>query len=222
MTASDEERVKGAVRLVELRRVSKVVDDYKHLVQFLHFQLLGRFRDLALLVRRKADSSHSSQEACSRACLLKVLAGMQLKYLGSKPWLAPHLDLLGDVSVLHSPFCGSGKLESYLARRRPGLEVRGADTFEPVVNLHRCYLRRDPVFLRSLGARRGQALLLQAPPAGRAEKPCSLPFVVSVNDVPEARPEVGQEQFQARAACAASGQSCCRRRRRNPRLTCSK
>ena len=45
-TASDEERVKGAVRLVELRRV----DDYKHLVQFLHFQLLGRFRDLALLL----------------------------------------------------------------------------------------------------------------------------------------------------------------------------
>ena len=37
--ASDEEGVKGAVRLVQLRRVSKVVDDYKHLVQFLHFQL---------------------------------------------------------------------------------------------------------------------------------------------------------------------------------------
>ena len=50
VTASDEERVKGAVRLVELRRFSKVVDDYKHLVQFLHFQLLGRFRDLALLL----------------------------------------------------------------------------------------------------------------------------------------------------------------------------
>ena len=42
-------------------------------------------------------------------------AGMQLKYMGSKSWLAPHLDLLlGDVSVLHS-------LEYYLARRRPGL-----------------------------------------------------------------------------------------------------
>ena len=50
VTASDEERVKGAVRLVELWRVSKVVDDYKHLVQFLRFQLLGRFRDLALLL----------------------------------------------------------------------------------------------------------------------------------------------------------------------------
>ena len=37
--APDEESVQGAVRLVQLRRVSKVVDDYKHLVQFLHFQL---------------------------------------------------------------------------------------------------------------------------------------------------------------------------------------
>ena len=76
---------------------------------------------------------------------------MQLKYFGSKAWLAPHLDrLLGDVTVLHSPFFGSGKLEYYLAARRPGLEVRGVDAFEPVANLHRCYLRRDPVFLRSL------------------------------------------------------------------------
>ena len=75
---------------------------------------------------------------------------MQLKYFGSKAWLAPHLDrLLGDVAVLHSPFFGSGKLEYYLAARRPGLEVRGVDAFEPVANLHRCYLRRDPVFLRS-------------------------------------------------------------------------
>ena len=64
---------------------------------------------------------------------------MQLKYFGSKA----HLDrLLGDVAVLHSPFFGSGKLEYYLAAQRPGLE--------PVANLHRCYLRRDPVFLRSL------------------------------------------------------------------------
>ena len=42
------------------------------------------------------------------------------------------------------------KLEHYLAARRPGLEVRGVDAFEPVANLHRCYLRQDPVFLRSL------------------------------------------------------------------------
>ena len=78
-------------------------------------------------------------------------AGMQLKYFGSKAWLAPHMDrLLGDVAVLHSPFFGSGKLEYYLAARRPGLEVRGVDAFKPVANLRRCYLRRDPVFLRSL------------------------------------------------------------------------
>ena len=76
---------------------------------------------------------------------------MQLKYMGSKAWLAPHLDrMLGDVTVLHSPFFGSGKLEYYLAARRPALEARGVDAFEPVANLHRCYLRRDPVFLRSL------------------------------------------------------------------------
>ena len=58
--------------------------------------------------------------------------------------------VLGDVAVLHSPFFGSGKLEYYLAIRRPALKVRGVDAFEPVANLHRCYLRQDPVFLRSL------------------------------------------------------------------------
>ena len=100
---------------------------------------------------------------------------MQLKYMGSKSWLAPHVDrLLGDVAVLHSPFFGSGKLEYYLAARRPALEVRGVDAFKPACQelhaqkpslisvttethqflsgkcLHRCYLRQDPVFLRSL------------------------------------------------------------------------
>ena len=61
---------------------------------------------------------------------------MQLKYFEIKAWLAPHMDrLLGDVAVLHSPFFGSGKLEYYLAARRPGLEVRGVDAFEPVANL---------------------------------------------------------------------------------------
>ena len=76
---------------------------------------------------------------------------MRVKYMGSKSWLAPHVDrLLGDVAVLHSPFFGSGKLEYYLATRRPALKVRGVDAFEPVANLHRCYLRQDPVFLRSL------------------------------------------------------------------------
>ena len=70
---------------------------------------------------------------------INLKAGMRLKYMGSKSWLAPHVDrLLGDVAVLHSPFFGSGKLE-YLAIRRPALEVRGVDTFEPIANLHRCY-----------------------------------------------------------------------------------
>ena len=82
---------------------------------------------------------------------MNLKAGMRLKYMGSKSWLAPHVDrLLGDVAVLHSPFFGSGKLEYYLATQRPALEVRGVDAFEPVANLHRCYLKQDPVFLRSL------------------------------------------------------------------------
>ena len=67
-------------------------------------------------------------------------AGTQLKYMGSKSWLAPHVDrLLRDVAVLHSPFFGSGKLEYYLATRRPALKVCGVDAFEPVANLHRRY-----------------------------------------------------------------------------------
>ena len=259
------------------------------------------------------------QHCAPRVFRINQRAGMQLKYFGSKAWLAPHMDrLLGDVAVLHSPFFGSGKLEYYLAARRPGLEVRGVDAFEPVANLHRCYLRRDPVFLRSLlrlvgrrvdrrfysgrllpGALRGRAgrraafayVLLRNSFSGkwgsfaqqrplalssvrRLQPPCNvtvrrqdalaylralpclahqciyadppyifpgrsmnyygtrgghdlvfhtelrdalfasgLPFVVSVNDVPEARepgrlhhkPVLGQEQFQARAACSAPG-----------------
>ena len=48
MPASDEERVKGAVRLVELWAICVVVQDNQHLVQFLHLQLLGRLGALAL------------------------------------------------------------------------------------------------------------------------------------------------------------------------------
>ena len=43
--------------------------------------------------------------------MIKLKADMRLKYMGSKAWLAR---LLGDVTVLHSPFFGSGKLEHYL------------------------------------------------------------------------------------------------------------
>ena len=82
------------------------------------------------------------------------------------------------IAVLHSPFFGSGKLEYYLATRRPALKVRGVDAFEPVANLHRCYLRQDPVFLRSLapgGAQSRQALILQSPSAGHSERPRRAP-----------------------------------------------
>ena len=48
MPTPDEERVQGAVGLVQLRGVGEVVDDYKHLVEFLPFQLLGRLGDLTL------------------------------------------------------------------------------------------------------------------------------------------------------------------------------
>ena len=99
---------------------------------------------------------------------------MRLKYMGSKSWLAPHMDrLLGTSLCFTLPF-GSGKLEYYLAARRPALEVHGVNAFEPVANLHRCFLKQDPVFLRSLlrlGAQSRQALLLQSPPAGHSERP---------------------------------------------------
>ena len=50
MTAPDEQRIQGAVGSVELRHVHKVVAEKKDVVQFLHLQLLGRLRDLALLL----------------------------------------------------------------------------------------------------------------------------------------------------------------------------
>ena len=48
--APDEESVQGAVWFMQLRHVRKIVQDDQHLVQFLHLQLLGRLRDLALLL----------------------------------------------------------------------------------------------------------------------------------------------------------------------------
>ena len=110
--------------------------------------------------------------------------------MGSKSWLAPHVDrLLGDVAVLHSPFFGSGKLEYYLAARRPALEVRGVDAFEPVANLHRCYLRRDPVFLRSLLRLAGRKIdrlfyfsrLLPGTQRGRAGRRAACSYVLLRN-----------------------------------------
>ena len=115
---------------------------------------------------------------------------MQLKYMGSKSWLAPQVDrLLGDVAVLHSPFFGSGKLEYYLAIRRPALKVRGVDAFEPVANLHRCYLRQDPVFLRSLLRLAGRKIdrrfyfsrLLPGTQRGRAGRRAACSYVLLRN-----------------------------------------
>ena len=115
---------------------------------------------------------------------------MQLKYMGSKSWLAPHVvRLLGDVAVLHSPFFGSGKLEYYLAIRRPALKVRGVDAFEPVANLHRCYLRQDPVFLRSLLRLAGRKIdtrfyfsrLLPGTQRGRAGRRAACSYVLLRN-----------------------------------------
>ena len=121
---------------------------------------------------------------------INLKAGMQLKYMGSKSWLAPHVDrLLEDVAVLHSPFFGSGKLEYYLAIRRPALKVRGVDAFEPVANLHRCYLRQDPVFLRSLLRLAGRKIdrrfyfssLLPGTQRGRAGRRAACSYVLLRN-----------------------------------------
>ena len=49
------------------------------------------------------------------------------------------------------PAAGRHRKAGVLPRpEAPGLEVRGARAFEAVANLRRCYLRREPVFLRSL------------------------------------------------------------------------
>ena len=91
--------------------------------------------------------------------------------------------------MLHSPFFGSGKLEYYLAIRRPALEVRGVDAFEPVANLRRCYLRQDPVFLRSLLRLAGRKIdrrfyfsrLLPRTQRGRAGRRAACSFVLLRN-----------------------------------------
>ena len=57
--------------------------------------------------------------------------------------------LLGDILVLHSPFFGSGKLEYYLGGARAWRCVAPTPS-SPSQTCHRCYLRRGPVFLRSL------------------------------------------------------------------------
>ena len=86
-------------------------------------------------------------------------------------------------------FFGSGKLEYYLATRRPALEVRGVDAFEPVANLHRCFLKQDPVFLRSLLRLAGRKIdrrfyfshLLPGTQRGRAGRRAACSYVLLRN-----------------------------------------
>ena len=126
---------------------------------------------------------------------------MQLKYFGSKAWLAPHMDrLLGDVAVLHSllRFWKAGVLPC-----RPALEVRGVDAFEPVANLHRCYLRQDPISLRSLLRLVGRRVL-RAPSAGCAERPRRAPGCLRVR--PAAQQLLGKVGLLHTAAATGTEQ----------------
>ena len=110
---------------------------------------------------------------------INLKAGMRVKCMGSKSWLAPHVDrLLGDVAVLHSPFFGSGKLEYYIATRR-GPEgarrrrLRARRKPAPLLLEARPGL---PALLAAPGgAQSRQALLLQSPPAGHSERPRRAP-----------------------------------------------
>ena len=105
-------------------------------------------------------------------------AGMQLKYFGSKAWLAPHMDrLLGDVAVLHSPFLS----ESWSTTSPPGARPGGAQRRhlrarrKPAPLLLEARPGLPALLAAPGGAQGGQALLLRAPPAGRAERPCRAP-----------------------------------------------
>ena len=101
---------------------------------------------------------------------------MQLKYFGSKAWLAPaaggrrraSLSLLrfwkaGVLPCRPAPGPGGARRRRLRARRKPApllLEARPG----------------LPALLAAPGgAQGGQALLLRAPPAGRAERPCRAP-----------------------------------------------
>ena len=63
---------------------------------------------------------------------------MCLRYFGSKAWLKKRLDKLipSDISVLVSPFLGSGKAEYYILKQRPDLTLLGSDSFDSLVNYH--------------------------------------------------------------------------------------
>ena len=127
--------------------------------------------------------------------------------MGSKSCLvAPRLDLLlGDISVLHLPFFGSGKLEYYLARRRRAWRCVAPAPLRPSQTCAAATCggsRSSCAPCCAGGAQGGQALLLQAPPAGRSEKPCRASGGLLVR--PAAQQLLGKVGL-LRAAAAATG-----------------
>ena len=201
--------------LVQLWAICEVVADYQHLIQLLHLQLLGCLGDLALPLDDAPQRCLVPLVVVglfplginAQVLLYVLLDGdpavvdidgrtEDIDFLeDSAVLLQNHADQrhgfagLGDVAVLHSPFFGSGKLEYYLATRRPALEVRGVDAFEPVANLHRCYLKQDPVFLRSLLRLAGRKIdrrfyfsrLLPGTQRGRAGRRAACSYVLLRN-----------------------------------------
>ena len=86
--ASNEERIQGAVRLVELRAICVVVQDNQHLVQFLHLQLLGCLGDLAL-----------SLDDAPQRCLVPLVVVSLLPF-GIHPQVLLDVLLDGDPAVV--------------------------------------------------------------------------------------------------------------------------
>ena len=118
---------------------------------------------------------------------------MQLKYFGSKAWLAPHMDrLLGDGTTCPASGPGGAWRRRLRARRKPA----------PLLLKARPGL---PALLAAPGgAQGGQALLLRAPPAGRSERPCRAPGRLRVR--PAAQQLLGKVGLLRTAAPAGTEQ----------------
>ena len=94
--------------------------------------------------------------------------------MGSKSWLAPHLGLL----LCRCCTCPSSVPESWSTTLPGGARAwrgRVRARREPAPLLLEARPGLPAVFGAPGGARRGQALLLQASPAGRAKRPCRAP-----------------------------------------------
>ena len=124
--------------------------------------------------------------------------------MGSKSWLAPHMDrLLGDITVLRRPASGPGGAwrRRFRARRKPA----------PLLLKARPGL---PALLAAPGgAQSRQALLLRSPPAGHSERPRRAPGCLLVRPAAQqllgkvgllhTAAATGAEQRAASAAAAA-------------------